>query len=153
MVGQVVGVYTDVVERGAIRRYCQAMDDMDPLYLDDAYASNTRYGGVIAPPLFVGGLAPHPPGTPEPGDDGFGGRIQAEQVELPLKRVVVGGQEWEFFAPVRPGDEITITSRLAELREAEGRRSGRMVFNVKESVFVNQRGETVAILRHTRVLR
>src|SRR5713226_4508197 len=97
LVGQVLGVYSEVVERGAIRRYCQAMGNLNPLYLDEEYARDTRYGGVIAPPLFINSVAVYPPGTPEPGEDGVGGRIQAEQVELPLKRVVVGGQEWEFF--------------------------------------------------------
>ncbi|MBI2911578.1 MAG: MaoC family dehydratase N-terminal domain-containing protein [Chloroflexi bacterium] len=153
MVGQEMESVTDTIESGAIRRYAQAMGNPSPLYLDEEYARGTRYGGVIAPPLFLGTLAAYPPGYPEPSEDGIGGRTAAEQVDLPLKRVIVGGQEWEFFEPARPGDRITVTSRLVELRETVGRQSGPMIVNVKESTYTNQRGQVVAICRHTRLLR
>lgn len=153
MIGRELETVTDTVELGAIRRYAQAMGNPNPLYLDEGYARQTRYGGIIAPPLFLGALGAYPPGYPEPGEDGIGGRTAAEQVELPLKRVLVGGQEWEFLGVVRPGDRITITSRLVELRETVGRQPGPMIVNVKESTYTNQHGQVVAICRHTRLLR
>ena len=153
MVGQEMESVSDTVEQGAIRRYAQAMGNTNPLYLDEEYARETPYGGIIAPPLFLGALAAYPPGYPEPSEDGIGGRTAAEQVALPLKRVIVGGQEWEFFEPVRPGDRILITSRLVELRETVGRESGPMIVNVKESTYTNQHGQVVAACRHTRLLR
>src|SRR3972149_11907709 len=36
-----------------IRRFCCAVDDLNPLYLDPNYAAKTKYGGIIAPPMFL----------------------------------------------------------------------------------------------------
>ena len=45
---------SEPVERGALRRFVQAIMDDDRIYWDEEYAKNTRYGGVVAPPLFPG---------------------------------------------------------------------------------------------------
>ena len=42
------------VEKGAIKKYADAVDDHNPLYWDDEYAKNSRYGSIIAPPGFFG---------------------------------------------------------------------------------------------------
>jgi N-terminal half of MaoC dehydratase len=41
------------VEKGMIRRFCIAVGNMNPLYVDEAYAKKTRFGGIVAPPTFV----------------------------------------------------------------------------------------------------
>src|SRR3989304_468362 len=41
-----------VIEAGHIRHFATAIDDANPIYADEAYARNTPYGGVIAPPTF-----------------------------------------------------------------------------------------------------
>ncbi|MGZ6550894.1 MAG: FAS1-like dehydratase domain-containing protein, partial [Tumebacillaceae bacterium] len=40
------------VEKGAIRKFAEAIGDPNPLYRDPEYAVNTRYGKIIAPPTF-----------------------------------------------------------------------------------------------------
>ena len=40
------------VEKGAIRRFAEAIGDTNPLYLDEAYARARGYASVIAPPTF-----------------------------------------------------------------------------------------------------
>jgi hypothetical protein len=42
----------DPVEQGAIRRFHQAVMDDDPIFWKQADAAATRYGGIVAPPLF-----------------------------------------------------------------------------------------------------
>ena len=44
------------VERGAIRRFAEAIGDPDPLFNDEAAARKTRFGGMIAPPTFCRSL-------------------------------------------------------------------------------------------------
>ena len=55
---KVVGVVQEPiiweVERGAIKRFAEAVGDPNPLYFDEEYAKGTRYGGIVAPPGFWG---------------------------------------------------------------------------------------------------
>jgi len=71
-VKQLIGGETDwveaceAVERGAIRRFHQAVMDDDPIFWKDAEAAATRYGGVMAPPLFPLHAFRRPSGAPDP---------------------------------------------------------------------------------------
>jgi len=119
------------VERGAIRRFAEAIGDSNPLFNDEAAARRSRYGGMIAPPTFCRSLG--------------GGFFN---VPLPLARALDGGSEWEYSEPIRPGDRITVISKLADIREAAGR-MGTMVFIVTETRYTNQFGQLCAIQRWT----
>ena len=37
-----------------IKKFADAMDDRNPLYWDEEYAGNSRFGSIIAPPGFFG---------------------------------------------------------------------------------------------------
>ena len=43
----------EVIDRTAIRRYAQAISDLNPLYIDEEFAKKSKYGGLIAPPTFI----------------------------------------------------------------------------------------------------
>jgi N-terminal half of MaoC dehydratase len=62
------------------------------------------------------------------------------------------GKEVEFIAPIRAGDQITLTSTVREVYEKTGR-SGTMTFVILRSTLKNQRGETVAHVDHRFVHR
>lgn len=123
------------IEKGHIRRFAEAIQDPNPLWQDEARARDSRYGGIVAPPTFLRAL-----------------RMALPKVELnlPLSRILDGGSEWEYFHPVRPGDTITAVTRLADLREREGR-AGRMVFIVHETTYTSQLGQVVAKQRSTMI--
>ena len=122
---------THEVERGAVIRFAEAIDDPNFLYQDEVKARTSRYGGIIAPPTFLRSLPPAPPRA---------------QVQSPLGRSLDGGSEWEFFEPVRPGDRITVTNRLVDVAQRTGR-LGPMIFMTRETRYVNQLGQLVAIQR------
>ena len=42
------------VEKGAIRRYAEAVGNDNALYRDEEYARRSRFGWIIAPPGFFG---------------------------------------------------------------------------------------------------
>ncbi len=42
----------NVIERGAVRKFAEAIGDPNPLYVDEGAAKESRYGGLIAPPTF-----------------------------------------------------------------------------------------------------
>ena len=123
------------IERGAIRRFAQAIGDPNPLFNDEAAARKTRFGGMIAPPTFGRSL---------------GGGIPDIKLNLPQFRGLDGGSEWEYFVPIRPGDQITVVSKIADLREREGR-LGPMVFITVEHSYTNQFGELCALQRSTAI--
>ena len=121
------------VERGAIRRFAEAIGDANPLFNDEREARKSRFGGMIAPPTFCRSLL-------APGVD--------VQLNMPSYRGLDGGSDWEYFEPIRAGDRITVQTRLADLRESEGR-LGPMVFITTETTYTNQFGQVCAIQRST----
>ena len=143
--------FTVQVTELEIKRFAVATDDLNPLYLDDEYASRSRYGGTVAPPLFY--MADLTDPVPEAGlreDGGSVGRFPIPPV--PLDRAVDGGTEIEFFAPIRPGDTLTVKSRITDIYQKEGR-SGPLVFVVRETIYTNQKGEKVVAENASIILR
>jgi acyl-CoA thioesterase FadM len=67
-----------------------------------------------------------------------------------LTRTLDGGSEWEFFYPVRPGDLVTVTVKLASVVQRTGR-LGQMIILTRETTYVNQLGQIVAIQRSTSI--
>ena len=51
-IGQRSEPIVNVVEREAVRKFAEAIDDPNPLYVDEEAAKASRYGGLIAPPTF-----------------------------------------------------------------------------------------------------
>ena len=133
----VIGVESEAitydVERSAIRKFAEAIGDDNPLYVDEEAARKSRYGGVIAPPTFMRSMS--------------AGRSRAT-VQSPYSAALDGGSEWEYFEPVRPGDRISVTMKVSEMFEREGR-LGNMLFIIRETSYVNQFGKTVAIQHGT----
>ncbi len=124
-----------LVDRWAIKRFAEAIEDPNPLFNDERAARKTRYGGMVAPPTFLRALLPSslfdvPPGY--------------------LSNLLDGGSEWEYFEPVRPGDTITVTAKLASIAERPGR-AGKMLFITNEVTYKDQYGEVAAIQRATRI--
>jgi acyl dehydratase len=134
-VGRAGEARTYEVERGAIRRFAEAIGDPNPLFNDDEAARHTRFGGMIAPPTFCRSM-----GSPIP--DVRIGKLGTSF------RGLDGGSDWEYFHPIRVGDRITVQTRLVDLRESEGR-LGPMVFITMETTYTNQFGKVCATQRST----
>lgn len=126
---------THDVERGAIVRFAEAIGDPNPIYRDEIQARRSRYGGIIAPPTFLRSMRPGP------------WRVE---IKNPFQRNLDGGSEWEFFEPIRPGDRITVTIKLADVLQRKGR-LGPMIFMTLETSYANQLGQMVAIQRSTSI--
>jgi acyl dehydratase len=121
------------VERGAIRRFAEAIGDPNPLFHDEAAARQTRFGGMIAPPTFCRSL---------------GAAIPEIKVGMGEFRGLDGGSEWEYFEAIRPGDRISVISKIADIRESAGR-LGPMVFITVETSYTNQFRQLCALQRST----
>ncbi len=158
LIGKEVSVRTVEVEKGAIKRYADAVDDQNPLYYDEEYAKKSKYGSIIAPPgyihshWFVGPITrwerEHEPSAGEAG--GFIDALRKAGFTNP--GVVDVGHEYDSFNPVRAGDTITLSRKLKNITEREGK-TGKMVFWTTETTFTNQNGDVVGIGRWNSMLR
>ena len=151
------------VERSEIRRFAHAVMDDDSIFWNDAYVKNTRYGVVVAPPLFPLFAHRRPPGSPDPlaaavADPDFDGFIGLQTTGLPpvhlprLPRLLNGGNEAEFYQLPKIGDRITARAKYLDIYEKTGR-SGTMVFIVIETRYTNQHGALLMISRVTFIRR
>ncbi|MFC2069407.1 MaoC family dehydratase N-terminal domain-containing protein [Chloroflexota bacterium] len=59
-----------------------------------------------------------------------------------------GGTELECYKPVRPGDTITMITKIANIRERQSK-MGRTAFISFDITYKNQRQETAAKCRQT----
>lgn len=119
------------IEKGMIRRFVLAIDDPNPLWQDEEYARKSRYGGIIAPPTFVLTV-------------GFD-ELQRQVLEsVPYGGILHASTELECFQPVSPGEAITVIAKIANIRERQRSRMGKMVFVTLDITYKNQRQEMVA---------
>ena len=127
-----VGVDSDPkihnVELGSIRRFAEAIGDTNPIYIDEVFAVSTQHKAVIAPPTFLRSLEPGP---------------TIYDLEIPYQEVLDGGSVWKFIKPVKAGDQIAVVTKIAGLKEKEGK-LGPMLFVDRETNFSDQHGDIVA---------
>ncbi len=139
MIGRQVGPGEPFsVEREAIRRFSEAiMEESLNFFGGEHPQSGTAQ--VVAPLTF-------PLYNCRTGID------RDFQIPLSAPRRIRGGDEFQFLAPVHVGDEIRATTKLLDLYERKGD-TGKMVFIVTETNYVNQKGETVMVNRATVIRR
>jgi acyl dehydratase len=129
----------DVTKRD-IKRFAQAIGEENPVHFDEDYAKSTRYGTIVAPPLFCQIFTfedVHPNRLPSDGSP-----IEID-IPVPAQKVVGGGSSYEILQRVKAGDKITARSTLKDVYAKEGR-SGRLYFVVVDTEFSNQKNEIVA---------
>jgi len=126
------------VEKGAIRKFAEAIGDNNPIFYNEQAAQAAGFKTVVAPPTFL--CTCRAQALPDL-KIVFGGRVRLN-----------GGNAYEYYRPVYAGDRITVTAKYAEVTERTGR-TGNMVLVVTEFTFMNQHGEVVARGRNTGIMR
>lgn len=125
------------VEKGAIRKFAEAIGDEDPIYYDAKAAQAAGLKTIVAPPTFL---------------CTFRAR-ELPDLKLAFGRVRLnGGNAYEYYQPLYAGDTITVTAKYADVAERTGR-TGKMVFVFTELTFRNQHGDVVARGRNTGIMR
>jgi len=130
-IGTQEGSITVEVSRRDIQKYAAATEQQQDKYLR----------GDEAPPMFIFNLFSEIPQLNQLRPDGLA-RGSAQGPKLPLKRVMAGGTEIRQHKPIRPGDVLTGTRRVADLFEKQGR-TGPLIFTVRELAITDAAGEPV----------
>lgn len=152
------GITVYEVEKGAIKKFADAVDDSNPLYWDKEHAENSRHGSIIAPPGFFGWpvkLARRSTflraAEAEVSSD-TRGNVGVALAKAGYTRALDGGMEYDFFRPVRAGDTLAASSVIKDIIGREGS-TGKMAFMITETTYTNQNGELVAKARATSIHR
>jgi acyl dehydratase len=138
LIGRESEVTVVEVEKGAIRRFADALGDANPIYWDDAAARAAGYSALAAPPTFPAGLALN---------DRF-----RHSLDLGTRSLLLGEQAIDYGRPVVAGDRIAVKSRVADVQERAGT-SGAMDVLVIETEGRGAEGELVFRVRETFILR
>jgi acyl dehydratase len=112
------------VEKGAIRRFAEAIGDTNPLYLDVAFARAHGYANVIAPPTFPTTFRVPLPVTIDP------------------SHVLHGEQDYTFSRPITAGETIRCVSKILKVYARDGS-LGKMTFVIAEISGQDAQGQPV----------
>ena len=124
-----------------VAAFARAIGDLNPLYVDAAAAAKSRFGAVLAPPTFpirMGAAAGDP--------DLF------LALDLNFASLLHAEQEFEWLRPLVAGEKVTITGRVGDMWEKQGK-SGTLDFVVLEQIARDAKGDTVYVARTTLISR
>ena len=116
----------EVASKDAIRQFCNGIGDDNPLFRNPEYATRSRWGHILAPPMFLYAVA-----CPQ-GMEG-----------LPGVHAFYCGCNWEWAKAIHVNDELTCVDVPLDLIEKKGRMGGRQFLQVGRTIYYNQRGEVV----------
>ena len=152
----------DVVERGAVRRFAQAIMDIDPIYMDDEFTATTRYKTPVAPPLFPAAMLRLPFGdrdliherSVDPDFDGVVGSSSFGLPPLPVtdSPAVNGGTEVELIRYANHGEEVFLRARYRDIVERETKRGWALFVNY-ECDYLDRSGNLILRYRRVQVRR
>lgn len=122
-----------------VRRFVQGVANPNPLYFDEVYAAESRFGRIPCPQSYFGGG----PGT---------GATPAIQGTIPGTHMLFGGDEFWFFGPrVYPGDTLRMERMLYDYKVANTTFAGPTMFSRGDTTYFNQHGVTIARQRSTSI--
>lgn len=126
------------VEKGAIRRFADAIGDPNPIYRDEEHARRHGYAGILAPPTFP--ISFRPPTEPE------------WSLHLDRRRILAGEMSFAYVRPVVAGMVLECRVQFVGVEDKQGRK-GRMELMLQEMSGVDAKLGTIFTHRRTTVYR
>ena len=134
-IGERSKTVSNVIEQDAVRKFAEAIGDPNPLYVDEATARRSRYGGLLAPPTF--------PRVLEYG--------KIEGIGSPGQGFIHGEHRIRYERPLFVGEEILCHVEVKDYYEKEGR-EGTLGFLIFECVGESLEGERIFTMLDTAIL-
>jgi acyl dehydratase len=139
----------DPVNVPMIRHWVAALDDRNPVYLDEELARTTRHGGIVAPPAMLQTWS-----MPSPKIEGIAER-GGSPVEIPADNVLraldaegftgtlATNSELEFARYLRPGDLLHVSNELESISTRKATGLGQGYFVTWVNTYRTDDGEVV----------
>ena len=124
----------DPIEKWEIRHWVWGMEDLNPLWFDEAHGKKSHYGGMVASPSFIYSL--------DYSTRNYIGHI-------PNSWPLYVGSRLEWGGLIRPGDVIDIKRVMLSFAEKDSKTIGPMVLYTGDAVFTNQRGDHICTCTST----
>lgn len=138
LVGQKGTPYRFVVEEGKVAEFVRAVHATEPLFSDREAAAAEGLSGVLAPPTFsVASSHWAVPGA-------------VPDLQLDLRGVLAGGNEWEYLLPVVAGDELLATTEVESVTTKQSGRGPMTVIGLKTEF---TRSETLVQVYRSTILQ
>ncbi len=129
------------IEKCKIRELARAIGDKNKIFYDEDAALEDGFEGLAVPPTFFTLFA-------------MAGGLESviKDLEINMAKLLHGGQEYEYFKPVKPGDVVKAKTIITDVIEKSGK-AGTMDFVVMETTYSNQNEEPVLRDKCTLVVR
>uniref|UniRef100_UPI0037CC73B9 FAS1-like dehydratase domain-containing protein n=1 Tax=Nocardioides terrisoli TaxID=3388267 RepID=UPI0037CC73B9 len=116
------------------QRYARAIGDNNPIFFDEAAAKAAGYDGIVVPPNFLPSYLDWTDGGSED-ELRIDGTKGDDMQWIPLEgvRLMGGGEEMIFHAPVYVDTEVVMTSHLDDVTARESRSGLLMVIKVRNN--------------------
>jgi acyl dehydratase len=138
LIGSSAASFAVEVEKGAIRRFAEAIGETTPIYFDEAFARSLGYPGIVAPPTFPTTFLP--PSKP------------AWVLGLDEGRILAGEQGFRYWRPIVAGDRLQCEFRLTDVQDKRSSK-GSMELMIQDLIVTSLSGDTVCINRRVVIYR
>lgn len=140
----------DPVNAPMIRHWCEAVGDRNPAYTDAEFAARSLHGGIVAPPTMLQAWTMRglrPADRPAAGSRGPQARLFELLDAAGFTSVVATNCTQEYRRYLRPGDEISVSTRIESVSPEKQTALGAGHFITQRMTYRDQRGEEVASMR------
>ena len=142
-------VAPDAVNLPMIRHWVDALDDRNPVYLDEELAATTRFGGIVAPPAMLQTWT-----MARPRIEGIAKRggapvemISDNPIPVLNEAGYVGtlatNSELEFVRYLRPGDQLHLTTEVESISNRKTTALGQGYFVTWVTTYMDGEDEVV----------
>ena len=126
-----------VATKDSVNRFALAVDPWNLLWRDDNYAVNTRWGGVIAPPMYQDAIAQFTWFPEIPQSIGYNTGMWV-------------GEDWDFFKPIHVNDSFKVwrrRPRIQDITAPDGKGPRKFGCTMHDNDIFNQRDEIISTFK------
>jgi len=138
LIGSAMAPFVVDVEKGAIRRFAEAIGETTAIYFNEAFARSLGYASIVAPPTFP--TVFRPPSEP-PWRHG-----------LDEGRILAGEQGFRYRRPICAGDQLQCELRLTDVQDKRSS-MGNMELMIQDLIVTSPSGDLVCVNRRVVIYR